>query len=251
MRDIFDLHRARNVMDGFGNGHRAVKLEESEWESVVQFYDIFSGADIQPVINSTCAIDEDEYNTYNKPTKAEKEARAREEMKKKNRSTRSSRKKDDNDTQKSTQGVPEVTEEDTSGSKDCIPTSTNRSQSSNIRQSPARAIGKKTKSVEQSENDGGPCADETAGESLPLRDDHPAAQQVEQSNVNQDEEIEKEMEEAMAARAHERAKTILLDDGLDIDSDEGKDSSSTAARAPPSGSLIIPNTRRAGDEEEE
>ena len=58
--------------------------------------------------------------------------------------------------------------------------------------------------------------------------------------MNDDDDIDKEMEEAIAARAHGRAKTIQLDDGLDIDSDGSNHTDAAGTRAPPSESLIVP-----------
>ena len=62
-----------------------------------------------------------------------------------------------------------------------------------------------------------------------------------------DKSVDKELEQALEAKAHARVGVLELDEDLDVDSDGGESSSKAAARAELSDKLIHPNTSRGRD----
>ena len=223
LRDVYDLHQSRDILDGFENGARRVTVGKEAWKNVLDFYDIFNttdGGNDKAVVNATCAVYEEEYNRKHKYTKAERLARAR------------------HDAATSTGGPSGANSGHGTGKK--------------IQGSDAtsRASEQGEKKISSSQTPG-----KAPAKSIACDGGH-------ENSVTTDRNSDDEDEAAIQRKVHARVNKLQLDDAVDDDPEQagGKDStdndnddtdrrngdhseSGQRPRAQPSNGLIVPDTR--------
>ena len=257
LRDIFDLHQGRNIYNGFGEPPRRVDVTKEQWAGICDFFDIFSAADgsnDKAIVHATCAVDEEEYDRANKPTKAEKLRRERKEEAnaKKQEDAHPPSAKTNSATPANARKVPggrereaeevESTTKSASLGEGAHPNSCNTADDRTV----SAPINSSTPGRSNQNDDDDGCADENgncserASSGGHARDDGNASDGESVGHKS----VDKELQDAIEAEAHERVGVLELDVDLDVQSDGGESSSKTAARAELSDKLIVPNTTR-------
>ena len=221
LRDVYNLHQSRDILDGFANGARKITVPKKQWDNILDFFDIFNSSDggnDKAVVNATCAVFEEEYNANHKLTKAERLARAREEA--------------GSDKTGPGEGVSRDESEKNEQESGATPHATKQSE----RESPGSPSDGKAPTISTDGSGTRGTTEKTDG------DDH---------DVDDD---------AIARAVHARVGTLQLDDAVDDDGEQlesnvGKDNDNARRshgdddqhgerpRVEPINALIVPDTR--------